>query len=33
MKKIPIRPTKTRRFHALLEDLMLIASHFAWNAA
>lgn len=32
MKKNLIKQARTRRFHAVLEDLLLIASHFAWNA-
>ena len=33
MKKNLAKQTHTRRFHTLLEDLVIIASWFAWNAA
>lgn len=32
-KNLLAKQTHTRRFHALLEDLVIIASWFAWNAA
>lgn len=32
MNKNPIKLNKAKYFHALLEDLMHIASHLAWNA-